>query len=170
MLEYIHPERGWVRRDYWLSEPDTTNNRMALRSAIELLDALRTPARVVFTSDSRYLIDGITSWVHGWSRRGWTRKGGAIENLELWKGLVRSAARHDVQWVWVKGHAGHAQNEYANHLATRAAAEQSESGGLSPSGFESWLEAERARGRYHEFHPPETTDSEFRPSTLPPIS
>jgi ribonuclease HI len=140
MLEYQHPERGWVRRDYWMSDPDTTNNRMALVSAIDLLGLLRTRSRVVFTSDSRYLIDGITKWVHGWAARGWRRKGGEIENLELWQSLVETAAGHDVRWEWVKGHAGHPQNEYANYLATRAAASQTESGGLVESGFDAWLE------------------------------
>ena len=170
MLEYHHPERGWVRRDYWLSEPDTTNNRLALRSAIELLAALRTAGKVVFTSDSRYLVDGITGWVHGWAKRGWTRKGGEIENLSLWKDLVRGAARHQVQWCWVKGHAGHPQNEYANHLATRAAAEQSASDGLIPSGFDAWMDTERARGRYLDFMPPVPGKFDFRPSPRPPAS
>lgn len=169
MLEYRHPERGWVRRDYWISEPDTTNNRMALRSAAELLDALRQPARVVFTSDSRYLVDGITGWVHGWAKRGWTRKGGEIENLQLWKELARAAARHQVQWCWVKGHAGHAQNEYANFLATRAAAQQSASDGLVPSGFDAWLDEERARGREHRLDPPDPDRFDFRPATRPPV-
>jgi ribonuclease HI len=168
MLEYLHRERGWVRRDYWLSEPDTTNNRMALRSAYELLDSLRQPGRVVFTSDSRYLVDGITSWVHGWARRGWTRKGGEIENLALWRELVRATARHQVQWSWVKGHAGHPQNEYANFLATRAAAQQTASGGLLPSGFDDWMASEREKGRYHTFLPPDPAGFAFQPSARPP--
>lgn len=168
VLEYFHPRRGWVRRDYWLSEPDTTNNRMALRSAIELLNALRKPERVVFTSDSRYLVDGITGWVYGWARRGWTRKGGAIENLSLWKDLARAATRHQVQWCWVKGHAGHAQNEYANHLAIRAAREQSASNGLEPSGFDEWIAAEQDKGRYLDFLPPDPAKFEFNPSPRPP--
>ncbi len=168
VLEYFHARRGWVRRDYWLSEPDTTNNRMALRSAIELLNALRKPERVVFTSDSRYLVDGITGWVYGWAKRGWTRKGGAIENLSLWKDLARAATRHQVQWCWVKGHAGHAQNEYANHLAIRAAKEQSASKGLEPSGFDEWIAAEQDQGRYLDFLPPDPAQFEFKPSPRPP--
>jgi len=168
MLEYLHPQRGWVRRDYWISEPDTTNNRMALRSAIDLLDALRVRSQVVFTTDSRYLVDGITGWVYGWARRGWTRKGGEIENLALWKELARAAAAHQVQWCWVKGHAGHPQNEYANHLATRAAASQSASGGLVPSGFDAWIAEEQNRGRYLDFLPPNPDEFEFRPSPPPP--
>jgi len=151
LVEHLHPQRGWVRRDYWLSEPDTTNNRMALHSALLPLRALRGPSQVVFTSDSRYLVDGMSRWVHDWARRGWTRKTGAIENVELWRELVEAAGRHRVEWRWVKGHALHPRNEYANHLATRAAARQDESGGLVESAFAEWLEAERARGRYLEF-------------------
>jgi ribonuclease HI len=151
LIEHAHPQRGLVRRDYWLSEPDTTNNRMALHSALLPLRALRGPSHVVFTSDSRYLVDGMSRWVHDWARRGWTRKGGAIENLELWQELVEAARPHRVEWRWVKGHALHPRNEYANHLATRAAATQDASGGLVESGFEAWLEAERAKGRYARF-------------------
>ncbi|MFS8638484.1 MAG: ribonuclease H [Gemmatimonadota bacterium] len=158
----------WERRDYWVSEPATTNNRMALRSAIEGLAALRVPCRVVFTSDSQYLIRGMREWVPGWIRRGWKRKGGAIENVELWRALVDAARRHRVDWRWVRGHAGHPQNEYANHLATRAARTQTSSNGLVPSGYERWLEAEREKGRFldvFEFQPPR--EETFRPVPLP---
>lgn len=142
----------WVRRDYWLSEPGTTNNRMALHSAIVGLDALKRDCQVVFTSDSQYLVKGMSEWVPGWVARGWKRKSGAIENLELWQQLVFAAARHQVDWRWVRGHAGHPQNEYANHLATRAARELSSTGGLVESGFEAWLEEEREqRKRYFDF-------------------
>lgn len=148
----------WERRDFWLSEPGTTNNRMALRSAILGLESLKVPCRIRFVSDSQYLVKGMNEWIHGWKRRGWTRKAGPIENLELWKALDGVAARHDVTWAWVKGHAGHPRNEYVNDLAIQAAREQTASGGLVPSRFEEWLEKEReARGRYldfHEFAPP----------------
>jgi ribonuclease HI len=131
-----------VRRDLWVSEPATTNNRMALRSVIESMSALGRKGRrfrVSFTTDSRYIVDGMTQWVHDWARRGWTRKTGAIENLELWRQAVEAASAHSVCWRWVRGHAGHAQNEYANDLAVRAAAAQSSSGGLVESGFDAWL-------------------------------
>lgn len=141
----------WVRRDYWVSEPATTNNRMAIRSAITGLGALKRPCAVVFTSDSQYLVKGMSEWVHGWAARGWKRKAGPIENLELWQELVAAAARHQVQWRWVRGHAGHPQNEYANHLATRAARDLSCSDGLVESDFEKWLEKERERDRYFDF-------------------
>jgi ribonuclease HI len=168
LLEYLHPTRGWVRKDYWSSEADTTNNRMALVSATDVLTLLKTPSRVVFTSDSKYLIDGMTEWVHGWARRGWTRKTGEIENLALWKALVEAARRHSVKWSWVKGHAGHPQNEYANYLATRAAAEQTRSGGLVDSSFGGWLGREQSAGRCLWYAPPALDAAEFAASRQPP--
>jgi ribonuclease HI len=151
-----------ARRDFWIAEPSTTNNRMALRSGIETFRALSAkgrPARVIFTSDSRYLIDGLREWVFGWAARGWVRKGGPIENLALWQELVSTikTSRHDVQWRWVRGHDGHPQNEYANHLATRAAAAGSSSGGLVPSGFEHWM-ALRIGAGHHQLPEPFPTD------------
>ncbi|OGT94710.1 MAG: hypothetical protein A2083_06515 [Gemmatimonadetes bacterium GWC2_71_9] len=141
---------GVVRRDYFVSEPDTTNNRMALRSAIvalELLGAKGRALHIEFVSDSNYLVQGMSEWVHAWRARGWRRKGGEIENLDLWHELVELAERHDVTWKWVRGHAGHPKNEYANHLAQMAAREQLDSGGLVKSGFAVWLAAEREKGR-----------------------
>ena len=158
-----------VRRDYWASEPATTNNRMALRGARDLLDALRRPCRVIFTSDSQYLVTGMREWIHGWAARGWKRKNGAIENVELWRALAAAAARHQVDWRWVRGHAGHPQNEYVNMLAIRAAREQSASGGLVESKFGEWLETQREKyQRYMDFFemmPPEET--EFRAARKP---
>jgi ribonuclease HI len=120
---------------------------MALRSVIEAFRALSRNGnsyRVLFTSDSKYIVEGMSSWVEGWMARGWKRKGGAIENLQLWKEAVAAASLHECQWRWVRGHAGHPQNEYANLLATRAAAEQSNSGGLRQSEFDSWLKEQQA--------------------------
>jgi ribonuclease HI len=142
---------AWVRRDFWLSEPGTTNNRMALRSAILPLVALKKACDVTFTSDSQYLVKGMTEWIHGWKARGWKRKTGAIENVELWQELADAAARHQIAWRWVKGHAGHPQNEYANHLATSAARDQDATDGLVDSGYIAWLESERKKGRYTTF-------------------
>jgi ribonuclease HI len=88
----------------------------------------------------------MTSWVHGWARKGWRRTGGAIENLELWHDAIRAAEPHQVEWRWVRGHAGHPQNEYANHLATRAAAAQTTSDGLVDSDFDAWVAAQRTKG------------------------
>jgi ribonuclease HI len=138
-----------VRWDYWVSEHATTNNRMALRSVIEAfgeLSRMERLFRVVFTSDSKYIVEGMRSWVAGWIARGWRRKGGPIENLALWKAAVAATEPFECQWNWVRGHNGQPQNEYANHLATRAAAEQSNSGGLRSSEFERWLAA-RTEGR-----------------------
>jgi len=155
----------WVRRDYWLSDPATTNNRMALQSAIAGLSLLHRPCQVVFTSDSQYLVRGMREWIHAWSRRGWKRKGGAIENEGLWKELADAARRHRVDWRWVRGHAGHPHNEYANHLATRAARDQGRSAGLVESGFTAWLEQQRQeRERYLDFFEwQEPADDAFEP-------
>ena len=141
----------WVCRDFWVSEPDTTNNRMALRSALEGLGALTRRCRVHFVSDSQYLVKGASEWIHGWKRRGWKRKGGPIENLELWQALDRVMGRHQVDWHWVRGHAGHPRNEYANDLAVDAARDLSASGGLVDSGFPAWLEEQREKERYLDF-------------------
>ena len=143
----------WERRDYWVSEEDTTNNRMALRSAIEGLRFLRRPCRVRLVSDSQYLVRGMTEWVRVWMARGWKRKGGPPENLELWKELVRAAETHQVDWNWVRGHAGDPRNEYANFLAVRAAKALARSGALVQSGFSEWLEDQRGRlGKYMDFY------------------
>lgn len=149
LIEYQRPRGGVVRRDLWVSEPATTNNRMALRSVTEAMRAISAKGgrfRVCFTTDSRYIVDGMTNWVHGWARNGWKRKTGPIENLELWHDALDACEGHAIAWRWVRGHVGHAQNEYANHLATRAAADQTESGGLVESGFAEWLAGYRARG------------------------
>jgi ribonuclease HI len=147
----VRTGRGIERRDVLVGDPDTTNNRMALTSAIAVLDVLgRKDARfrVLFVSDSEYLVKGIREWAPGWERRGWTRKGGAIENLALWQKLVSATQRHDAQWTWVRGHKGHAKNEYANDLAVKAAKEQVTSDGAVVSGFEAWIAARREKKQY----------------------
>lgn len=156
VVEYRHPRTGAiVRRDYWISEPNATNNRMALRSVTEAFRALarsRVPLRVIFTSDSLYLIKGLREWVLGWARRGWTRptRGGRgsapIENIALWRDALAAIREsgHAYDWEWVRGHHGHAQNEYAHFLAMRAATEQTQSDGLVTSGFDAWLAGMRA--------------------------
>jgi ribonuclease HI len=139
-----------TRWDYWISEPSTTNNRMALRSAIEAFRVIGRKGgvfRVLFTSDSQYLVKGMTEWVHGWAARGWRRSGGEIENLALWKDLVEAATPHRVQWQWVRGHAGHPQNEYANDLAVDAAKTQGDSAGARTSEFDAWLSVQREKKR-----------------------
>jgi len=149
LLEFLTDGARLVRRDLWVSEPATTNNRMALRSVIESFRALSRKNgvfRVVFTTDSRYIVDGMSRWVLDWAKRGWRRKGGPIENLDLWREAVAAASPHAVEWRWVRGHAGHAQNEYANDLAVRAAGEQTSSDGLENSAFEQWLMDQEGAG------------------------
>lgn len=158
-LVEIFRDGEWIARDYWLAEADTTNNRMALMSAIVPLRALRRPCRVEFVSDSQYLVKGMSEWLPGWKRRGWKRRAGPIENLDLWQTLDREAGRHDIRWHWVKGHDGHPRNEFANDLAVQAATTLEGSDGLVASSFEDWLEGQRERGRYldfMEFLPPQT--------------
>ncbi len=143
---------SWLRKELWLSAADTTNNRMALEIAIVSLQALRQPHHATFVSDSQYLVQGASTWMPAWKRRGWKRKGGPIENLEMWRRLDAVLLGRQVQWHWVKGHAGNPRNEYVDHLATRAAREQTSSDGLVPSEFRSWLHKQRgARGRFLDF-------------------
>ena len=171
LVEYRRDGGALLRRDLWVSEPATTNNRMALRSVIESFTALGRKGkrlRVVFTTDSRYIVDGMMTWVHDWARRGWKRKAGAIENLELWQAAVRAASAHEVEWRWVKGHAGHAHNEYANMLAIRAASKQDQSGGLIPSGFQKWIEEEQEKERYLSFFPMPPKEEEFNAARAMP--
>ena len=103
-------------------EPATTNNRMELTAAIEGLNALTRPCRVKLSTDSRYVMDGLTKWIHGWRRNGWrTADKKPVKNAELWQALIEACARHRVEWEWVKGHAGHPENERADKLASAAA-------------------------------------------------
>ena len=146
------------RRDVYISAPATTNNRMALagaEAALRLLAAKGVRLRVLIVSDSQYLVKGMREWVSGWAARGWRRKQGPIENLDLWQALLASARRHDVQWTWVRGHKGHAKNEYANDLVVKAAREQLNSHGTVPSGFDEWLAAKRAKGLFLAYDPDE---------------
>ena len=103
-------------------EPLTTNNRMELLAAIRALQALKRPCTVTLHTDSIYLRDGITKWVHGWKRNGWkTADRKPVKNAELWQELVEAAAPHRISWEWVRGHAGHPENERADRLACDAA-------------------------------------------------
>ena len=103
-------------------EPLTTNNRMELLAAIRALEALKRPCEVILYTDSIYVRDGITKWIHGWRRNGWrTADRKPVKNAELWQELLDAAAPHRIEWKWVKGHAGHPENERADRLACDAA-------------------------------------------------
>ena len=124
VLRYNHHNK-----EIWGSEPHTTNNRMELMAAISALEALKRPCMIDLHTDSEYLKNGITTWIHGWKRKGWmtsTKK--PVVNQDLWKDLDAEASRHKTTWSWTKGHASHADNNRCDELATRASREQSHSG------------------------------------------
>lgn len=100
--------------------PETTNNRMELLAALEGLSALKEPCQVTVFTDSTYLKRGVTEWLPGWKQRNWRRKGGQLANIDLWKALDDQIERHDIFWRWVRGHAGHVENERVDRLARRA--------------------------------------------------
>ncbi len=103
-------------------EADTTNNRMEMMAAIQALNALKKPCQVTLWTDSVYVRDGITKWIHGWIRNGWrTASKQPVKNAELWQMLVDASKRHRIDWKWVKGHAGDPGNERADQLASDAA-------------------------------------------------
>lgn len=109
---------GAHRKTLHGGELDTTNNRMELKAAIEALNALRSQQSVVLYTDSKYVMDGIRSWLPNWKKRGWkTAAKKPVKNQDLWQALDAAAARHDVRWVWVKGHDGNPGNEAADALA-----------------------------------------------------
>ena len=109
---------GEHRKELKGGAAETTNNRMELMAAIEALEAIKKPGPVDLNTDSVYMRDGITKWIHGWKRNGWrTADRSPVKNEDLWKRLDAAVARHKVNWQWLKGHAGHAENERADELA-----------------------------------------------------
>ena len=101
--------------------PETTNNQMELMAAIQGLEALKRPCTVVLTTDSQYVRQGITEWIHGWKRKNWRNaQGQPVKNKELWQRLETACIPHTVQWHWVKGHSGHRENERVDQLANQA--------------------------------------------------
>jgi ribonuclease HI len=115
---------GAKEREISGGEPVTTNNRMELVAAIKGLEALKRPCRVALYTDSTYLRDGITKWLPNWKARGWkTAAREPVKNVDLWQRLEAAAARHEIEWHWVRGHAGHPMNERADQLARDAIAE-----------------------------------------------
>ncbi len=147
---------GIVRRDVYISAPDTTNNRMALCGAIAVFALLAKKGqgvRVLFISDSQYLVKGMADWLPAWKARGWRRKGGKIENLELWQMLDRTSSVYEARWEWVRGHAEDPKNEYADRIAVRSATEQLQSDGAISSGFLAWLREHQAKGLFTDYDP-----------------
>jgi ribonuclease HI len=116
----IAREDGKVIKERTLNggEPDTTNNRMELLAAISALEALTRDSALTIVTDSAYVKNGVTEWIHGWKRNGWkTAAKAPVKNVDLWQRLDAAQARHTVTWRWIKGHAGHAENERADELA-----------------------------------------------------
>ena len=113
---------GETEKELSGAENPTTNNRMELTAAIEGLQALKRPCRVTLSTDSRYVMDGLTKWIHGWQKNGWrTADKKPVKNAELWQALLAAAKPHRIEWKWVKGHAGHPDNERVDKLASDAA-------------------------------------------------
>jgi ribonuclease HI len=113
---------GKTERELSGGEKLTTNNRMEMTAAIEGLNALKRPCHVTLSTDSRYVMDGLTKWIKGWQRNGWrTADKKPVKNADLWQALLDAAAPHRIDWQWVKGHAGHPENERADRLASNAA-------------------------------------------------
>ncbi|HZO00446.1 MAG TPA: ribonuclease HI [Burkholderiales bacterium] len=107
-------------KELWGGEADTTNNRMELMAAIRALEALKRASNVKLYTDSIYVMKGITAWIHDWKRKGWrTADKKPVKNEDLWRRLDELAARHEIEWHWVKGHAGHPENERADALANK---------------------------------------------------
>ncbi len=113
---------GAREREVSGGDPLTTNNRMELMAAIKALEALTRPCRVTLTTDSNYVRDGIMKWIHGWQHNGWrTADRKPVKNAELWQALLAASKPHEVEWRWVKGHSGHAENDRVDELACAAA-------------------------------------------------
>lgn len=111
-------------REMYGGEAQTTNNRMELMGAISALEVLSRPCHVRLHTDSKYVLQGITEWLPGWKQRGWkTASKQPVKNDDLWRRLDAAVSRHQIEWVWVKGHAGHAENERADQLANRGVEE-----------------------------------------------
>lgn len=111
---------GTTEKTLFGGESDTTNNRMELMAAIMALEALTQPCQVVLTTDSRYVMDGITQWMANWKKRGWkTASKQPVKNADLWRRLDAACGKHTIEWQWVKGHSGHPENEKADALANR---------------------------------------------------
>ena len=126
---------GATEKELSGGEAITTNNRMELTAAIRALEALTRPCQVTLSTDSRYVMDGLTKWIHDWQRNGWrTADKKPVKNAELWQALLAAAKPHRIQWKWVKGHAGHPDNERCDRLASEAAKVAGARGQITRSG------------------------------------
>ncbi|MBY0282878.1 MAG: ribonuclease HI [Sphingomonas sp.] len=113
---------GAVEKELSGGEKLTTNNRMEMMAVVQALTALKRPCAVTLSTDSRYVMDGLTKWIHGWQKNGWrTADKKPVKNADLWQELLAAAKPHKIAWQWVKGHAGHPENERADKLASDAA-------------------------------------------------
>ena len=113
---------GDERVELYGSDKDTTNNRMEMLAAIEALKAIEPGPKILLHTDSKYVMDGITDWIHGWKKRGWVNASKKpVRNADLWHDLIEVAGQHTIHWEWVKGHSGHPENERVDKLASDAA-------------------------------------------------
>ena len=113
---------GDKEREISGGEKLTTNNRMEMMAVVEALNALKRPCAITLSTDSRYVMDGLTKWIKGWQRNGWkTADKKPVKNADLWQAMIEAAKPHRIEWQWVKGHAGHPENERADKLASAAA-------------------------------------------------
>ena len=113
---------GATEKELSGGEKLTTNNRMEMMAVVQALTALKRPCAVTLSTDSRYVMDGLTKWIHGWQKNGWkTADKKPVKNADLWQDLLAAAKPHKIAWQWVKGHAGHPENERADKLASDAA-------------------------------------------------
>jgi ribonuclease HI len=118
----VYIRMGGHEKELSGGDSHTTNNRMELQAAISGLNALTKPCEVTLSTDSRYVMDGLTKWIKGWLHNGWkTADKKPVKNADLWRALLDAAKPHRIKWVWVKGHAGHPENERADRLASDAA-------------------------------------------------
>lgn len=120
---------GEHEKEIWGGEPHTTNNRMELTAVIRALELLKRPVHAKVYTDSQYVQKGISEWIHGWKARGWkTAAKAPVKNVDLWQALDKATSTHSVDWIWVRGHAGHTENERADELARRGVDEVRKSG------------------------------------------
>ncbi|KUJ85089.1 ribonuclease H [Ruegeria marisrubri] len=118
LLRAMDGDKVVKERELSGGEAETTNNRMELLAAITALETLERPSKITVVTDSAYVKNGVTGWIHGWKKNGWkTSNKKPVKNVELWQRLDEAQRRHDVTWKWVKGHAGHPENERADELA-----------------------------------------------------